>query len=182
MFTFKVDHEIELQLFQIHHSEELYHLVDSNRRHLREWLPWVDTMTSSYQYHTIIPMWLKQFTDNMGFNAGIRFRGRLVGGIGFHHIDWNNSQTSIGYYLSEEAQGFGIMTRAVQALINYAFFELGLNRIEIRCGEKNQKSRAIPERLGFIKEGILRDGEKLNGHFHNLVVYSMLSKQWSKRK
>lgn len=178
MFTLKIDQDIELQLFQLHHSDELYRLVNTNRDHLRVWLPWVDSMTSSFQYHSIIPTWLKQFADNLGFNTGIRYRGKLVGAIGFHHIDWHNSQTSMGYYLSEEAQGHGIMTRAVQALMNYAFFELGLHRIEVRCGEQNVKSRAIPERLGFVQEGVIRDGERLNGKFHNLVVYSMLSSEW----
>jgi ribosomal-protein-serine acetyltransferase len=180
MFTLKVDRDIELQLFQAHHADELYQLVNKNRSYLREWLPWVDTMNDVYQYHSIIPIWLKQFADNMGFHTGIRYKGCLVGAIGLHQIDWNHAQTSIGYYLSQDAQGYGIMTRAVHALINYSFFKLGLHRIEIRCGEKNYQSRAIPERLGFVQEGILHDAEKINGKFHNLVVYSMLANQWIK--
>jgi ribosomal-protein-serine acetyltransferase len=180
MFTLKVDHEIELQLFQLHHAEELYLLVDRNREHLRRWLPWVDNMTSPIQYHSIIPMWLKQFADNNGLNAGIRYNGTLVGSIGFHQTDWHNSQTSMGYFLADNAQGHGIMTRSVQALMNHAFYDLGLNRIEIRCGQKNHRSRAIPERLGFTKEGVIRDGERLHYNFHNLIIYSMLNKDWTK--
>ncbi|AGK52523.1 GNAT family N-acetyltransferase [Bacillus sp. 1NLA3E] len=181
MFSLKVDQEIELQLFQLHHSDELFQVVDLNRDHLRRWLPWVDSMTSPIQYHSIIPMWLKQFAENTGVHTGIRFRGQLVGTIGFHHMDWTNSQTSMGYFLSKNAQGYGIMTKSVIALINYAFFELGLNRIEIRCGEHNLKSRAIPERLGFTMEGMIRDGEKIHRTFHNLMVYSMLANEWTKR-
>lgn len=181
MFTLKVDQEIEIQLIELHHAEELFRLVDSNRQHLRKWLPWVDNIFSPYQYHSIIPMWLQQFANNNGFNAGIRFNGTLVGGIGFHQMDWTNSQTSLGYYLSQNAQGYGIMTRAVTALVNYAFYQLKLNRIEIRCGERNLKSRAIPEKLGFIEEGLIREGEKLHSGFHNLIVYGMLSKEWIKR-
>ncbi|WP_066392517.1 GNAT family N-acetyltransferase [Cytobacillus eiseniae] len=178
MFTLKVDQEIELQLFQLHHSEELYQLVDVNRNHLSQWLPWVDSMSSPIQYHSIIPSWLKQFADNNGFNTGIRYNGVLVGSIGFHQMDWNNRQTSIGYYLAEGYEGKGIMTRSVQALINYAFLDLNLNRIEIRCGIENKKSRAIPERLGFTQEGIIREGEFLYNHYHDLAVYSILAKDW----
>ncbi len=180
MFTLKVDQEIELQLFQLHDAEELYHLVDSNRTHLREWLPWVDNMTSPIEYHSIFQMWLKQFADNQGFNSGIRYNGVLAGTIGFHQIDWNHKQTSIGYFLGQGFEGKGIMTRSVQALVNYAFFELQLNRIEIRCGVDNQKSRAIPERLGFKQEGIIRDAEFLYDHFHDLALYGMLARDWSK--
>ncbi|QED47096.1 GNAT family N-acetyltransferase [Cytobacillus dafuensis] len=178
MFVLKVDEDIELQLFQLHHSEELYHLVNSNRNHLRQWLPWVDNMTSPIQYHSIIPMWLKSLAENNGYNAGIRYNGELVGCAGFHQIDWNNRQTSIGYYLAKGFEGKGIMTKTVQALVNYAFLDLNLNRIEIRCGVGNKKSRAIPERLGFVQEGIIRDGENLYNHFHDLVVYGMLARDW----
>ena len=178
MFTLKVDQEIELQLFQLHHAEELFYLVDNNRNHLRKWLPWVDNMTSPAQYHSIIPIWLKQFADNQGFNTGIRYNSELIGSIGFHNIDWNNKQSSLGYYLAEGFEGKGIMTRTVQALVNYAFFQFNLNRIEIRCGVKNKKSRAIPERLGFMQEGVIRDGEFLYNHFHDLAVYGMLARDW----
>lgn len=178
MFTLKVDNEIELQLFQIQHAEELFQLVDKNRDFLRTWLPWVDGTTSASDYHNVIPMWLRQFADHNGCNLGIRYQGQLVGSIGFHHIDWSNRQTSIGYFLSEDAEGKGIMTRSVQALLNYAFFELRLNRVEIRCGEGNVKSRAIPERLGFTKEGRIRDGENLYGRYHDLIIYGLLAREW----
>jgi ribosomal-protein-serine acetyltransferase len=50
--------------------------------------------------------------------------------------------------------------------------------VEIQCGEDNHKSRAIPERLGFQQEGIIRDGEFLYDHFHDVVVYGLLKKEW----
>ncbi|MEH7744028.1 GNAT family protein [Neobacillus drentensis] len=181
MFTLKVDNEIELQLFQQHHALKLYQMVEENREHLREWLPWVDSMTSPYQFESIIPIWLNQFAENSGFNVGIVYKGELVGSISLQQVDWHNRMTSIGYYLSKKAEGHGIMTRSVQFLLNYAFFQLGLNRVEIRCGIKNKKSRAIPEKLGFIKEGIIREGEQLYGRFHDLFIYSMLARDWNKR-
>ncbi|MEO2077425.1 MAG: GNAT family protein [Bacillus sp. (in: firmicutes)] len=179
MFTLKVDNEIELQLFQHHHALKLYHLVEGTREHLREWMPWVDTMNSPYQFETIIPIWLNQFAENIGFNVGILYKGELVGSIGLHQIDWHNRTVSIGYYLARSAEGHGIMTRSVQALLNYAFFDLGLNRVEIRCGVNNKKSRAIPERLGFKKEGTIRDGEQLYGRYHDLICYGMLARDWN---
>ena len=179
MFTLTVDKDIELKLIQIHDSLKLFQLVEANREHLREWLPWVDNITAPFQYEAIIPLWLQQFAENNGFYAGILFRGELVGSIAFQQIDWQNRFTSIGYYLVQKAEGFGIMTRCVQALLNYSYYQLGLNRVEIRCGEKNLKSRAIPERLGFVREGKIRDGEYLNGRFHDLIIYSMLARDWN---
>lgn len=178
MFILKVDNEIELQLFQLQDSLSLFQLVEMNRDHLHEWLPWVEQMTSPFHFESIIPVWLTQFAENNGFNAGILYNGVLVGSIGLQQVDWYNRTASIGYFLSKTAEGHGIMTRTVQAVLNYAFFRLGLNRIEIRCGDKNKKSRAIPERLGFVPEGKIRDGEQLHGRFHDLIIYSMLARDW----
>ena len=86
--------------------------------------------------------------------------------------------TSLGYYLAEDAGGKGIMTRSVKAVLHYAFENLKLNKIEIRCGVGNAKSRAIPERLGFKLDGILRDEEWLYDHFHDIAVYSLLASEW----
>ena len=81
-------------------------------------------------------------------------------------------------HLAEDAGGKGIMTRSVKAVLHYAFENLKLNKIEIRCGVGNAKSRAIPERLGFKLDGILRDEEWLYDHFHDIAVYSLLASEW----
>ncbi|MBO9130387.1 GNAT family protein [Bacillus sp. 165] len=178
MFLLRIDDEISLQLLEANDAVELFTMIDENREYLREWLPWVDDMKTASDYDLILPMWLQQFAENNGFNAAIRYNGRFVGMIGLHGINRKLKQTSIGYYLIEQVQGKGIMTRCVKALIDYAFNRWDLNRIEIRCGKENKKSRAIPKRLGFTQEGIIRDGEWLYDHFHDIVIYSVLKREW----
>ncbi len=102
----------------------------------------------------------------------------MVGVIGFNEFDWRNKIGYIGYWLSKDAQGKGIMTRAARALIDYGFEILDLNRIDIRAAVDNKKSRAIPERLGFNQEGILRQTEWLYDHYVDHVVYGMLANEW----
>src|SRR5699024_6671451 len=99
-------------------------------------------MKQETDYEPIIEMWLKQFSSHDGFQAGILYNDKLVGMVGFHGIDWANSKTSIGYWLSNKYQGNGIMTEAVKSLINIAFTEYKLNRVEIQCGVKNEIGRA----------------------------------------
>lgn len=182
MFILPVNHTTYIQLLQLHHANELFQLVNQNRKHLRQWLPWVDNMRSPQDYETIIPMWLDQFANNNGFQGGIRYNGQLAGMLGLHYIDWNNRKTSIGYYLAEPFEGRGIMTQCVQQVIEYAFFELDLNRVEIRCGVQNKKSRAIPERLGFQQEGIVKEDEWLYDHYHDIVIYGLVQKDYIKQK
>ncbi len=181
MFTLKVNEHISLGLLQPHNAEEVYSLVDANREHLKEWLGWVNNITSINDYsETIIPIWLKQFADNNGFNTGIFYDGKLVGMISLHFINWKTKHTSIGYYLSKKEEGKGIISECVKSLLVYAFRDLELNKVEIQCAEDNIKSRKIPERLGFRQEGINRDAEFINGHYNNIVTYSMLRSEWQK--
>jgi ribosomal-protein-serine acetyltransferase len=97
-----------------------------------------------------------------------------VGVCGYHQIDWENRSTSIGYWIAESAQGAGTVTRAVQALVDNAFGTWRLHRVEIQAGAENQRSRAIPERLGFTREGVLRHAELVGTRYVDHVVYALL--------
>ncbi|MFD1019612.1 GNAT family N-acetyltransferase [Thalassobacillus hwangdonensis] len=179
MFTLKVNEELQLGLLQPHQAEEVFALVDGNRAHLREWLGWVDNVSSAKDYsEAIIPAWLQQFGENNGFNAGIYLNGSLVGMVSLHFINWKTKHTSIGYYLGRNVEGKGIITNCIEKLLSYSFTELGLNKVEIQCAEFNLRSRKIPERMGFKKEGINRDAEYINGKFNDIVTYSLLKREW----
>lgn len=84
----------------------------------------------------------------------------------------------MGYWLAENCTGKGIITKSCKVIINYAFETLALNRIEIKCGTGNYKSKGIPEKLGFVQEGILHQAEYLNDGYIDLYLYSLLKKDW----
>lgn len=134
----------------------------------------IDKRKSAEDFETIIPIWITNYANNDGFDAGIRYNGELVGMIGLHYIDWKNKATSIGYFLSEDAQGKGIITKSVKALVKYLFEKIGIHRIEIQCAANNQKSISIPLRLGFIQEGIKRSGQWLYDHYEDLITFSLI--------
>jgi len=178
MFSLTVDDDIKLSLLEERHAEALFAVIDANRAYLREWMPWLDTTNSPDDLKQFIKTSLEQFVANNGSQTVLVFQGKLVGGMGFHRYDWDNRSTSLGYWLAADHQGKGIVTRACRFLVNYAFTELKLNRVEIRCAVENHRSCAIPERLGFKKEGTLRQAEWLYDHYVNHVVYSVLAGEW----
>lgn len=178
MFRCPISPDSELRLLEARHAEELFALVDANRDHLRQWLPWVDTTRTVSDSRAFIDMTLRQFAQSNGFHAGIWHQEALAGVIGHHRIEWANGATIIGYWLGESFQGKGLMTRSVQAFVRHAFLELYLNRFEIRCAMGNDRSRAIPERLGFKAEGILRDAEWLYDHYVDHVIYAQLAREY----
>lgn len=179
MFSLRVDDEISLGLLEERHAQALFDLTDRNRDFIRVWLPWVDFTKSPEDSKGFIKITRKQFADNDGFQTGIFYKGELAGMIGYHYFDWPTRRTEIGYWLGQEYNGHGIMTRATRKLSEYAFGELGLNRVEIRCASGNLKSRAIPERLGFTNEGTLRQvGFVQDNTLSDMVIYGMLAAEW----
>lgn len=181
MFICSIDRDVYLKLLTREDAERLFALVDSCRPHLRRWLPWVDAVKAVEDSRAFIEGTLKKFAAGNGFEAGIWYKGELAGVIGLHYIDRNNRKTSIGYWLGEPFQGLGLMTKSCKACIDYVFQELKLNRVEIRCAVENQKSRAIPERLGFVNEGTIREAEWLYDHFVDHIVYGMIASEWRAR-
>lgn len=178
MLTIRIDDNTELRTYEEKDAEEVFAVVDHNRAYLRKWLPWLDSNTAVEDTREFIRDALRQFANDDGFQAGIWHRGAFVGGIGYHSFDRAARKTAIGYWLDASSQGKGLMTRACKALVTYAFDEFALNRVEIHCAIGNRRSRAIPERLGFAQEGIIREGAWLYDHFVDLVVYGMLAKEW----
>ena len=181
MFSFKIDNDTELRLLEQRHAEELFLLTDRDRDYLRKWLPWLDGNKYVKDSRNFIKRTLEQVANNRGFTAGIWYKGELAGVIGYNRIDWLNRIASIGYWLGASFQGKGIMTKSCRSLIDYAFDELKMNRVEIHCATENRKSRAIPERLGFEHEATIRQAEWLYDHFVDHVVYGMLVEDWKNK-
>jgi ribosomal-protein-serine acetyltransferase len=123
----------------------------------------------------------RQYDDNRGMQLALLVDERIIGVAGFHAIDWTRKSTSIGYWLAAERQGAGTMTAAVCALLDHAFERWGLGRVEIRAGVLNARSRAIPQRLGFREEGVLRSAERIGTRVIDHAVYVMTAREWRRR-
>jgi ribosomal-protein-serine acetyltransferase len=178
MFTSILRPGIELRLLEERHAPVLFALVDRERLYLRQWLSWVDTRSSEADILDFVRGAMTQFAANQGFSAGIWADGALAGVITLHKIDWRNRASEIGYWLAREFQGRAIMTGAARAVTEHALVELELNRVEIRCAVDNVKSAAIPKRLGFTCDGVLRQASLLDGRYRDLEVYSMLRSEY----
>jgi ribosomal-protein-serine acetyltransferase len=177
----RIDDDMVLKILEPEDADSLFSLVDSNRLYLRQWLPWVDTNATLENSKLFILSTIEQHELNLGFQCGIWFHGTFAGIIGFQRIDWMNRNVEIGYWLGEIFQGHGIMTKACRTLVDYAFYEYQLNRVQIRCASGNTKSNAIIERLGFIKEGMTRQAEFLYDMYVDLYIYGMTADKWKGR-
>jgi ribosomal-protein-serine acetyltransferase len=178
MFQKAIRDGVYLQVLEERHAPEVFAVVDRERNYLREWLPWVDMSIEVEDTLNFIKTSLQQFAGNDGFSAGIWSGDEFIGGIGTHRIDWLYRRVEIGYWIAQKYQGRGIVTDACRAVIDHAFDEWKLNRVEIHCATGNAKSCAIPKRLGFQLEGLLREAQLLNGEYLDINVYGMLARDW----
>ena len=155
-------------------------MIKANYQHLNQWLGWANEGLTFEKVENFYQTSMKKFAENGDEIAlQIIFKHEIVGGIGLHEINYQAKCGESGYWLAKEFNGKGIVTKAEAGLLDYAFKTLKLNRIAIKCAPENLKSRAVPERLGFTREGIEREAELLHGKFIDHVVYSMLAKEWT---
>jgi len=174
MFSYKIDEKTELRLFEERHAEQVFVLLVENRdRH-----PELGKNFSLEDAQKKIKHDLALFAENKGLGVGIWYENNLAGGVRYHEIDWSNRTTELGYWISGRFEGKGLVTKTCRVLIDYAFNELALNRMVISCAMENQKSRAIPKKLGFKQEGVLRQSEWLQDRFVDMVIYGLLAKEW----
>lgn len=181
MFSRRIDEELELRPVDERYAEELTALVRRDIAHLKPWMPWATERYSVEDAREFIRRQIRQYAEDQGFATLVFVGGRAAGSIGYNIIDWPNRKTDIGYWLGAEFLGRGLMTKACRALVEHAFSELRLNRVEIYCAVDNLRSRRIPERLGFTEEGTHRQAEWVHDHFKDLVSYSMLAREWRLR-
>jgi [ribosomal protein S5]-alanine N-acetyltransferase len=105
---------------------------------------------------------------------------RLIGTCGFHKWDKERFRTEMGYDLTPACWGQGYMTEALRAMISSGFERMALNRIDAMVYVDNPRSYKLLEKLGFKREGVLRDYFCLDGIFYDHLIYSLLRREWKK--
>jgi len=171
--TISVTDQILLKQVELSDAQDIFDTINTQRAYLGKWLPFVAVSLSIENTVFFIDKMLEDTQENYIFV--IHYDGVFAGLIGFKGNDKQNKRIEIGYWLSESYQKKGIVTQSVKSMCQFAFEELRINRIQIRCAVGNEPSKKIPQRLGFTLEGVERDGELLTGGIYtDLEVYSKL--------
>ncbi len=176
----KADKDIVLQKIRVKSAGEIYDCIDGSREFLGKWLPFVDETKSKKDTEKYIRSVVQAGDSSKEMIFEVWYRDKIVGLIGLKDIDLTNKKAEIGYWLTRDATGKGIMTQSCKALLQYVFRELKINKIWIRCAVENVRSCNIPKQLGFTFEGTERQGEILHGKYLDLKIYSLLKKEWEK--
>lgn len=143
-------------------GKAVYEAIMASINELKPWMPFAQREQSEQDVEINIReshiSFLKR--EDLRLLVFLKETGEFVASSGLHRIDWDVPKFEIGYWIDSRFSGQGYMTEAVEGITNFAFNQLNARRVEIRCDEKNMKSRAIPEKLGYSLEGILKNDDR----------------------
>lgn len=140
-----------------------------------------DPMTDDQQAEQLLAQFASWRTlPNPGVRWGIERQSEpgLLGTCGL--FKWNRPWRScaVGFELGRGAQGQGLMTEALEAILDWGFAHMALNRIEAQVHPQNLASLRLLERMGFVREGLSRQAGYWLGAHHDLVQYGLLRADW----
>lgn len=147
-----------IRCWQPEDAVKLKEAVDSSLEHLRAWLPWAQNEPESLERkYERIRRWRGDFDLGLEFVYGIfdRAETRALGGTGLHNRVGFDAR-EIGYWVRADSIGQGIATEVSAALTRVAFDVDKLSRVEIHVVVGNERSAAVPRKLGYVYEGTLR--------------------------
>lgn len=121
------------------------------------------------------------FAERTLFQWGVARRedDRVVGTVTLFQLEPENRRGEIGFALGRAAWGQGLMREALAALLDFSFGRLDLHRLEADVDPRNARSLAVLERLGFRREGLLRERHIVAGEVQDSVMLGLLAREWS---
>ncbi len=149
--------------------------VERDRAHLAPWLPWARTIVDADSARAFLQSYADKQARDAGRMFGIWRDEELVGGTVFRTIDAPNGTCEIGVWLAPRAGGRGIVTRACQVMIDWAFRVRGLSRVEWRAVSTNARSIATAQRLGMTREGTLRSAVPGEAGRQDLEIWAVVN-------
>lgn len=160
--------------------------IDEDREHLRAWLPWVDAHKTPEDTEVYVrkayAWWILREDLPLLVET---IDGEVLGGSGLHRFDWATRSFEIGYWIRKTREGHGFVSEAVKLATAIAFERLEASRVEIRCDRGNARSAAVPRRLGFAEQGVVKD-EDDDERERDMLVFvhgraSFDAQDWSKQ-
>lgn len=149
---------VRIRPFRRGDGARVFGAIDEDRDHLRAWLPWVDahkTPDDTEVYVRKAHAWWMLREDLPLLVETID--GEVLGGSGLHRFDWAVRSFEIGYWIRKTREGQGFVSEAVKLATAIAFERLDAARVEIRCDAANVRSAAVPRRLGFVEEAMVKE-------------------------
>ncbi len=165
-----VTEEIVLETLSRSDAKAVFDLVENNRNQLQQYLYWVDDVTDIKSTEQYIDARINSGLPEARWYK-IVFRNKVSGIFGVKSLCREQSEAEIGYWLSQGAQRYGVVSRIISEVCTILKSE-GIHFLKINCLQENQASIAVAERSGAIHTGIISDYLQVAGQFQDLYTYT----------
>ncbi len=178
-----VGERIVVRPYQAGDGQALYDAITESRDHILPWLPWGPGHESPEVSEEKVQLFRQLWDTREDLPLGIWSLdgSRFLGGTGLHRFDLRLGSFEIGYWIRQSDEGKGYVTETVRLLADLVFQSLNGNRLMIRCAVGNHRSSAIPKRLGFVLEGVMRNTSmNAYGTLQDLEIYSLIPEDYTR--
>jgi [ribosomal protein S5]-alanine N-acetyltransferase len=157
---------------------DAFYAIYSNPEVMRYWStpPLADREVAANLIKEIHESWKRRAILKWGI--ALRTNDQLIGSITLFNLEFTHRRAEIGYALGREYWGRGYMNEALMAVLKFAFDVLDLHRIEADIDPRNAASIKTVERLGFQREGYLRERWQVSGEIQDAYFYGLLRSEW----
>ncbi|HEU5111059.1 MAG TPA: GNAT family protein [Micromonosporaceae bacterium] len=178
MFAVALTDRAELRQLEPWRAEEFLVHMDRARQTVDPWIPWAGRSTDLESARVQLQRYADLAARDAGRLYGIWLDGTLVGGTMFVSFDAAAGVCEVGCWLEPAGRGRGLVTLAARQLIDWAFDDRDMHRVEWRTRPDNEASSAVARRLGMRLDGVLRSAYPYRGARHDIEVWSMLRDEW----
>ncbi|KJK54146.1 GNAT family N-acetyltransferase [Streptomyces sp. NPDC056254] len=179
MFSIDLAEGAQLFPLEARHAEEFFAHIERGREFIGQYVRFPDRSPDVDSARAFLAEYAVKAGEDGARFFGIRLDGTLVGGVLFPSFDADSGNCEIGCWLEPAAAGRGLVTKACRVLIDYAFGERGMHRVEWHADTGNKKSLAVAERLGMTREGVMRENYLHRGVRRDTEAWSILAHEWA---
>ena len=172
-----VDSHLKLVPLELALADQYLELVVRNQDRLGVWFSWARKEQTLEQTKEYLGHVLSEHNANTGTHMGIFFDGKLIGQLSLTKIDLYHRSFNASGWVDKDYEGHGVFFKAGLAVLNFAFTDLGLNRLEARAVSTNARSHKLISQLR--KEGTLMEAHREGDNFLDVDVYSLLKSEWA---
>lgn len=166
-------------------ANTIFNVINKNKEIMAPWFPWFGMTKRAEECYDYLKRCEKKWDAKIKFDYGLYLKegDKFIGICGLINIDQKARKAEIGYWMDGDYCGCGYMREAV-TLIENEFFNRGLNKISIMCGEDNIRSANLAAKSGYVFEGKSREDiwSKFQNKFKDSITYSKLKSEWLVKK
>jgi|GEM_PF-518396 len=159
------------------YAEALYTIIVKNKRYLSRYMTWPNCVNAINDTAEYLNACMLAHQKNESKTYIVVLKGEAVGILSFNAIDHPNKIAYLGYWLSPDHQGRGIIHQSINSLIEKYTDNGDIHRFVIKCSVHNARSNAVAKRCGFRLEGTLYQAELIDHTFHDQNIYAWINSE-----